>query len=178
MGVESESPPLPAAPVALVAERLRRYGMPRHHNKDDPLDELVFIVLSAQTEEYAYLKTYEALRATFPEWEGLAEADVEQIVAVIRPGGLYRKKARQLQGALAKIVRDQGRPTLAFLYDLDAAAAYSYLLSLPGVSNKTAKCILMYSLRRAVLPVDTHVWRIARRLGWAPVLPSASRRAR
>ncbi len=42
----------------------------------------------------------------------------------------------------------------------------SYLVSLPGVGPKTARCVLMYSLGRYVLPVDTHVWRVSERLGW------------
>src|SRR5438552_215728 len=86
------------APMAEVEERLRAtYGSPRHHNQADPLDELVFIILSAQTEVYSYLKTYEALRAAYPGWQGLARASEDEIAIAIRPGGLYRKKARQLK---------------------------------------------------------------------------------
>jgi endonuclease III len=48
---------------------------------------------------------------------------------------------------------------------MNDATAQSYLTSLPGVGLKTAKCILMYSLNREVLPVDTHVWRLSVRLG-------------
>jgi endonuclease III len=151
-----------------VERRLRGvYGLPRHDNKEDPSDELVFVVLSAQTEEYLYKRTYDRLSAAFPGWVGLAEAPEEQIAELIRAGGLHRKKARQLKGAFTKIVADVGRPRLDVLHDLDDDSILAYLTALPGVSNKTALCVMLYSLGREVFPVDTHVWRIARRLGWA-----------
>jgi endonuclease III len=156
------------APVREVETRLRAYGTPRLGNKVDPLDELIFIVLSAQTEEYTYVKTFTALQEKYPGWRGLTEAPLEEVEATIRAGGLYRKKAKQLQEALKKIVADVGWPTLEFLRVQDDETVYRYLISIPGVSHKTAKCIMMYSLGREVFPVDTHVWRVARRLGWCP----------
>jgi endonuclease III len=159
------------AVVAEVDRRLRMYGTPTHHNQAEPLDELVFIILSAQTEEYLYLRTYKELANAFPGWEGLAEAPTSHVEEMIRAGGLFRRKARQLKAALARVVADAGRPTLDFLREWDDQRVYQYLTSLPGVSRKTALCIMMYSLGRAVFPVDTHVWRVARRLGWTVPRP-------
>jgi len=59
-----------------------------------------------------------------------------------------------------------GEPTLKSLHKMSVKEAESFLLSLPGVGKKVARCVLMYSLGRQVFPVDTHCWRIARRLGW------------
>lgn len=157
--------------VWAVDARLRAYGTPGHHNKPDPLHELIFVILSAQTEEYTYLKTYDLLLKAYPDWEGLAEADLDAIQQLIRAGGLYRKKAIQVKAALAKIVSDAGRPSLDFLREGEDDGVYHYLVSLPGVAHKSAQCIMMYSLGRAVFPVDTHVWRISRRLGWAKPMP-------
>jgi endonuclease III len=162
--------------VTDVEKRLRIYGTPSHHNKQNPLDELVFIILSAQTEEYTYLQTYEQLSCAYPAWSGLSTADEECIAEIIRPGGLYIKKSRQLKAIFRQLLKDFGTETLDELYNLNDQEAYGYLTSLPGVSRKTALCIMMYSLARQVFPVDTHTWRIARRLGWTTNVPKPTNR--
>jgi len=157
-----------------VDARLRMYGDDRHGNLDEPLDELVFILLSAQTEEYLYRKTFQDLKDYFSEWEQLLDAPEEKIAQVIRHGGLSRKKASQLKGAFRQIHHDIGRLSLDFLRDMSDEEALQYLTSLPGIGAKSAKCILMYSLARPVFPVDTHVWRVSRRLGITPPVPKAN----
>jgi endonuclease-3 len=154
-----------------VDKRLSIYGNDRHHNRDDVLEELVFIILSAQTEYYLYRQTFEDLRRHFPTWTSLLNATEEEIASVIRRGGLARKKASQLKRALHKIKEDTGKLSLEFLRGLSDDDAKRYLVSLPGVGVKSAACIMMYSLGRQVLPVDTHVWRVSRRLGLTPPAP-------
>lgn len=139
-----------------------------HGNQEDPLDELVFIILSAQTESYLYRQTYRNLRVAYSPWERLLKASETEIATVIRYGGLARRKASQLKAAFHQIMETRGTLSLQFLEDLSDAEAFEYLKALPGVGVKSAKCVMMYSLNRAVFPVDTHVWRIARRLGIAP----------
>lgn len=154
-----------------VTRRLKAYGDSRHYNRDDALEELVFIILSAQTEAYLYRQTFEDLVSRFPTWESLLEATEEEIESVIRRGGLARKKASQLKRALEKIKADTGTLSLEFLRGLPDEEAMRYLTSLAGVGNKSAACIMMYSLARQVFPVDTHVWRVCRRLGLTPPAP-------
>jgi endonuclease III len=154
-----------------VDSRLAVYGNNRHYNRDDVLEELVFIILSAQTESYLYRQTFEDLRERFPTWESMLEAAEEEIEAAIRRGGLARKKASQLKRALEKIKADTGALSLDFLQDLSDEDALRYLTSLAGIGNKSAACIMMYSLDRQVFPVDTHVWRVCRRLGLTPPVP-------
>jgi len=154
-----------------VDNRLAFYGNSRHHNRDDVLEELVFIILSAQTESYLYRQTFEDLRNHFPTWELVLEATEEEIASAIRRGGLARKKASQLKKALEKIKVDTGALSLEFLQALPDEDAMRYLTSLAGIGNKSAACIMMYSLDRQALPVDTHVWRVCRRLGLAPPIP-------
>ena len=151
--------------------RLRIYGQDRHGNLDDPLDELIFIILSDQTEEYAYVKTYKALRESSPTWEYVRREPVDSIAAAIKHGGLQNKKARYIKGALERIKADFGELSLDSLREMSDEEAILYLDSLPGVSAKNARCILMYSMNRKVFPVDTHVWRICRRLGLTPPVP-------
>lgn len=157
-----------------VDRRLGSDGDNPHGNQHDPLDELVFIILSAQTESYLYRETFEALKAAYTPWDRLLTASENQIARIIRRGGLANKKARQLKAAFEQIVSEQGVLCLRFLADHSDEDVLDYLMSLPGIGVKSAKCIMMYSLRRAVFPVDTHVWRISRRLGFAPHVPKPS----
>ena len=145
----------------------RRYGRPtRLRNRRDPLEELVFIVLSARTKEYNYLRTYRRLRRRYRSWDALRQARVEEIAATIRIGGLALVKARQIKAILHRLEKD-GRSDLNFLEPLPNDEALSYLTSLPGVGPKTARCVLLFALGRSLFPVDTHVWRVAGRLGLA-----------
>ena len=157
-----------------VNRRLTVEGDDPHGNHKDPLDELVFIMLSAQTESYLYRQTYRDLKATYSPWERLLKASETEIATVIRCGGLARKKASQLKAALNQIKETRGALSLQFLQDLSDTEAFEYLHALPGIGVKSAKCVMMYSLNRAVFPVDTHVWRVARRLGIAPPVAKPS----
>ncbi len=141
------------------------YGNPRHHNKDDPLDELVFILLSAKTTERSYLKTYETLKSTFPNWFSILDAAPGSVARLITAGGLSRKKEAQLRALLMEIQNRTGKPRLSLVAKLRGAEAERFLSSLPGVGLKSARCVLMYSLGRAVFPVDTHCRRVLSRLG-------------
>lgn len=154
-----------------VDRRLRAYGNSRHFNKRNPLDELLFIILSAQTESYSYLETYKVLKRRFPNAKDIFSARETSIAAAIRSGGLSRKKAAQIKAATRKIRVDSGGTSLSFLRRLNDQEVEDYLVSLPGIGIKSARCIMLYSLGRAVFPVDTHVWKISRRLGLAPAVP-------
>lgn len=154
-----------------VDKRLSIYGNDTHHNRDDPLEELVFIILSAQTESYLYRQTFEDLLQRFPTWDLMLDATEDEIASVIRRGGLARKKASQLKRALSKIKEDTKKLSLEFLRELSDEEARRYLTSLPGIGIKSAACIMMYSLGRRVFPVDTHAWRVLRRLGLTPLIP-------
>lgn len=156
----------PADP-RVVATRLRgRYGRPLHHNKRDPLGELVFILLSTQTREAKYRGTFAALWTRYRSWERVLAAPSIDLVRLIRFGGLAVRKVDLLKQLLWEVKRREGRVSLRRLRQVPTTEAEAYLLSLPGVGTKTARCVLMYSLGRPVLPVDTHVWRISTRLGW------------
>lgn len=149
--------------VAAALER--RYASPRHGNKDDPVDELVYIILSQMTTHPSYDRVYQKLKEECPEWECVLEMQPSEFQALIKEAGLSRQKAPRIRAILSTLKQDFGSISLDHLEALDDRAAEEYLVSLPGVGEKTAKCILMYSLGRPVLPVDTHVWRVARRLG-------------
>jgi endonuclease III len=162
----SKSTANPQSRIPQIAARLsERYGDPRLHNKNDALDELVFIILSAKTTERSYLRTYDALHSRFPDWFDILDAPPVEVGALLASGGLATKKERQIRAVLQRL-RDLGVSDLAGrLGRLDDKAAEKFLEELPGIGRKSARCILMYSFGREVFPVDTHVARVLSRLG-------------
>lgn len=153
--------------VGQAARMLREaYADFAHYNRRNPFEELVFILCSVQTQEANYRRTFRALRMRFRTFAGLARADASEIAKPLLSGGLYRHKANRLKEICAMLVNEFGRPTLAPLRQMDDVACEEFLTSLPGVGLKVARCVMMYSLDRQVFPVDTHCWRICRRLGW------------
>ena len=137
------------------------------------IDELVATVLSQHTSDLNSGRAFAQLKAKFPDWDQVLEAPTEQVADAIRSGGIADQKARRIQQILAAIREREGRIDLSRLNDLDDQAVEDYLTSLPGVGPKTAACVLVFSMGRAAFPIDTHVHRIAVRLGWIPKGTSA-----
>lgn len=160
-------PPKPPAQVETIAAILTaRYADHNHYNRRNPLEELLFILCSVKTSEKGYRRTYKALRQDFPTFAHLAEAPQESIEAPLVPGGLYRQRSKAIRAILDEIILRFGRATLAPLRGYPDEQCERFLTGLPSVGKKVARCVMMYSLDRAVFPVDTHCWRVARRLGW------------
>lgn len=141
------------------------YGRPLISPRYPPLDELVFTVLSQNTADVNTERSFAALKARFPDWVATRDAEVDDIEAAIALGGLAHTKAPRIQGILQALSARTGEPDLGVLDELTDADAQAYLTSLPGVGPKTAACVLLFSLKRPLMPVDTHVRRVARRLG-------------
>jgi endonuclease III len=142
------------------------YGKPRLGNPDDPLDDLVYVLLSNKSAPERARQAYDRLKSDFADWEGVATAPESEIVAVLRPTGFANKRARQLQLALQRLKDDFGRYSLDDLKGWPETEVFEYLTSFNGVSDKVARCVMMYTLGFEVLPVDAHVHRVAHRLGW------------
>ena len=143
-----------------------QYGRPRYGNPKSPIDDLVYIVLSNKTGPEIAKETYQNLKHRFPDWDAMIDARLAEVRRILKPAGLSDVKSRQLRGALRRIRRDFGRCSLHRLKKLSADEAQEYLTSLQGVSEKVAKCVMMYTLNFHVLPVDAHVHRVVTRLGW------------
>lgn len=153
--------------VDIVARELRNvFHDFAHHNLEDPLDELLFIVLSTKTSEPSYLKSFRELKKAFPTKESLVGAPAEKIADFIARGGLSKTKSKAIETLVKEVVSRFSSPTLEPLRRMTDDEAESFLTSLSGVGTKTARCVMMYSLGRKVFPVDTHCWRISLRLGW------------
>lgn len=149
----------------VIAGLEQAYGRPVWHPRYDALDELIYTVLSQNTSDVNSQRAFARLRGRFPRWEDAIDADAAAIAQAIQVGGLAQVKAPRLRQILQEILADRGSLDLAFLATLPLNEAKRWLRKLPGVGPKTAACVLLFSFKRPVLPVDTHVFRVARRLG-------------
>jgi endonuclease-3 len=146
----------------------------------DGLEELVGTILSQHTSNINSDRAYERLAARFSapaapmrrsgdsravDWNAVADAPIAAIEQSIRCAGLSRIKSVVLRDILRKIRADRGEMSLEFLADWPVEKARDYLVGLKGVGPKTAACILLFSFHKPILPVDTHIHRIAIRLG-------------
>lgn len=131
----------------------------------DTLEVLIETILSQNTSHKNYTRAYANLRRRFPTWEAVLVAEVWEIADAIRVGGLAELKAKRIKKTLQRIKEETGEFSLDFLGGFDADEAKRFLMSLEGVGPKTAACVLCFSLGKPVFPVDTHIFRICRRLG-------------
>ncbi|HOW98057.1 MAG TPA: endonuclease III [Kiritimatiellia bacterium] len=151
---------------AVFRRLTRAYGPPPRLRRLRPLDALVQTILSQNTSDTNSWRAYQELTRTFRSWPAVAAAPARSIERAIRSGGLARTKAPRIRLVLRLIREREGRLSLARLKRLSDPEARVWLTSLPGVGSKTAACVLLFALGRPVMPVDTHVERVCRRLGW------------
>ena len=152
--------------IKQILDLLRReYVVPEWQPHSDPVSVLVQTILSQNTSDTNSRSAFQSLLASFDNWRELVDADVDDITHCIRGGGLGRIKAQRIKQALGEIVRRQGKLELGFLSQLTSLDAEDWLQKLPGVGPKTARCILLFSLEMPILPVDTHILRVSKRLG-------------
>ncbi|MGQ9478076.1 MAG: endonuclease III domain-containing protein [Candidatus Bipolaricaulia bacterium] len=150
-----------------VARRLEeRYGKLEWRSHGNPLDVLIKTILSQNTNDANRDRAYASLKERFPTYEALAAASEEELAETIKPGGLHHEKARRIKKLLRELAAREGSYTLAYLEPLSTEEALAELLKFEGVGKKTAGVVLLFSLGKPYFPVDTHIARIARRLGW------------
>jgi endonuclease III len=164
------------ARLRTIHRRLQRaHGPLEAPRRLDPLEELVLTVLSQNTNDVNRDRAYRAMRRRFPTWEALARARVTTLREAIRGGGLANTKAPRILAILREIRRREGSFDLSWMRGASDQEVAAYLGSLPGVGPKTVACVLAFSLGRPAIPVDTHVLRVATRLGLLPVGTTAVR---
>ncbi|MCH7698433.1 MAG: endonuclease III [Chloroflexi bacterium] len=144
------------------------YGTLPWRPAGDPIAELVLTLLSQNTSDSNSGRAFIRLLSEFPDYESLLDADVKRIEKAIQPGGLAPTKAPRMQEMLREVWNRRGSFDLTFLKDMPLDEARAWLRSLPGVGPKTAACVLLFALGMPALPVDTHVHRVAKRLGLVP----------
>ncbi|MHB1016739.1 MAG: endonuclease III [Coriobacteriia bacterium] len=135
-------------PVAAIALRY-----------DTDFQLLVAVILSAQTTDIGVNKVTPVLFERFPTPEALAGADPAEVEEIVHPTGFFRNKTKNIMGAAQRIVAE---------YDGRVPDTMEDLLTLPGVARKTANIVLYNAFGKAEgVAVDTHVFRLAHRLGYS-----------
>jgi endonuclease III len=146
----------------LVAE----YGDRKRRLDRSPISVLINTILSQNTSDKNSDRAFESLLASFGGWDEVADASIDDIADAIRIGGLSKVKARYIKRVLEQIRQRRDGFNLEFLKELPLEAARDWLRELQGVGMKTASCVLLFSLGMPAFPVDTHVFRVTKRLGF------------
>ena len=144
----------------------KEYGPFEWEPRYDPASELVYTILSQHTSDVNSGRAFENLMSEFGSLEAIAGAQVQQIENAIRTAGLFRVKAPRIKGVLNEVYDELGSFDLSFLREMPLDEAKSWLKRLNGVGPKTAAIILCFSLGMPAMPVDTHIFRVAKRLGF------------
>jgi endonuclease-3 len=152
--------------ITLLLEK--HYGIPRRTDPGNLIDILVETILSQNTSDQNRDRAYQSLKKRFPRWEDVLGAKINGVVSAIRQGGLARQKAKRIREILHWIKRQQGKLSLSFLGKMDSEAIKKTIGTLKGIGPKTLHCLLLFGLRREAFPVDTHILRIGKRLGFIP----------
>ena len=148
---------------------LERYGEPEGPWELTGIEYLVETILSQNTNDINRDKAFDNLQEKYgSDWEKVENAPHEELTDTIRVAGLGPTKAERIQEALKIIRKDQGEYSIEFLNDLSVEKAKKWLTEIPGIGPKTAAVILCFHFKKPVIPVDTHVHRIAQRLGLVP----------
>lgn len=158
---------------AIVRRLQRHFGDLLPPRATDPLDELILTVQSQHTSDLNAARAFDLLRGRYPTWDDVVRAATAEVADTIRPGGLANTKAARIQAILREIHQREGRYELSHLATRPDEDIVEYLSSLPGVGPKTVAVVMGFAFERETIPVDTHVHRVATRLGLVPKTSAA-----
>ncbi|MDA1188201.1 MAG: endonuclease III [Chloroflexi bacterium] len=142
------------------------YGPVKWTPRYDPLSELIFTILSQHTSDINSGRAFDNLLRTFGSLENVAVASVEEIEDAVRMAGLAKSKAPRIKDTLERVHRQTDSYDLSFLGEMPMEEAKAWLKSIPGVGPKTAAIVLCFSFGMPAMPVDTHIYRVSKRLGF------------
>jgi endonuclease III len=173
------------------------YGPQVWRRRLDPTSELILTILTQNSADINAEKAFVALRGAYPsggvvevhepgagwggeglppgaapDWEAVEGAPIDELIDVIRPGGLAPTKAPRLQATLRRIREERGDHSLEFLGEMAPLAARDWLTTIPGIGKKTASVLLLFCFNQPLMPVDRHVERVAKRIGLLPAKAS------
>ncbi len=151
--------------ISKVIELLNNeYGEKVWKKRYEPLDQLIQTILSQNTTDKNSHAAFSNLKRKYPTWESLLKASENDIAETIRVGGLGNIKAKRIKEALIAIKEQKQNLDLSYLKEIPQEEALSFLTKLKGVGPKTAACVLLFSFGKPVLPVDTHIYRVSKRI--------------
>lgn len=160
-------------PFLLMIKKIKRlsdllekeYGKKTWKAHGDPLSVLIGTILSQNTSDNNSHKAFSNLKSKFKNWDEVRKARVKKVADTIRSGGLADIKALRIKNILSQIYEENRSLNLYFLKRWQTNKIKSWLRRFKGVGEKTIACVLLFSLNRPAMPVDTHVLRISKRLG-------------
>ena len=157
-------------PVGYIVQNLERaYGVPVNKWAGwDVLDMLVSVILSQATSDVNSARTFDALKERFPNWDAVLRARESTVADTIRLGGLANQKAAVIKNLLKQIKERRGSLDLSFLRDSTPEEAATYLSQFRGIGPKTVACTLLFACDQEIFPLDTHIFRVLRRVGLIP----------
>lgn len=164
-------PPLPSRRLIRAVDSVlsRTYGRrDGARGVGDPLDGLILTILSQNTSDVNSDRAFARLKERYPTWKAVLGADTAGVEEAIRPGGISNIKADRIRRVLGEIGQQLGTLDLRVMDGWETERILDFLVALPGVGRKTANVVLLFYFDRPAFPVDTHISRITRRLGWVP----------
>lgn len=177
--------PTAAQCLALRDELLALHGFPKEFERyrrqtitvgelppssgESILDGLVSTILSQNTTDANSRRAFASLKSAFPAWEEVFNADTRSVENAIRCGGLAVTKAARIKSIMKDVMEKRGKICLEYLRGLSVAEVKAELSQFKGVGPKTVACVLMFHLQQEDFPVDTHVFRITKSIGWVPM---------
>ena len=129
---------------------------------------MIFTILSQNTSDLNRDRAWASLWNRFATWEAIVAAPRARVEAAIRVGGLACTKSAVIQRTLRAVRAEQGGCTLESLRSMSMEQVEDYLERFKGVGLKTIRCVQVFSLGQPAFPVDTHIFRISKRLGLVP----------
>ncbi len=154
--------------LAIHKKLIAVFGEPVWRTPLPAIDELVSTILSQNTNDVNRDRGFNSLRAKFPTWEQVRDANPQEVIEAIRPAGLANQKGPRIQQVLRSITDERGSLNLGFLANLPLEEARAWLTKFNGVGPKTAAIVLCFSLNMPAFPVDTHIYRVSGRIGLRP----------
>lgn len=146
----------------------KEYGERIWRPSGDPLKVLIGTILSQNTSDNNSHQAFRNLTNRFKNWEDIRKAPTKRIEKAIKHGGLAKIKAKRIKDILNQIHKDKNNTSLCHLKKMETQKVVDYLMKFKGVGEKTIACVLLFSLGRPVIPVDTHILRLSKRLGLIP----------
>lgn len=145
---------------------IKKYGVPQRSKiPPDPVDMLIATILSQNTNDKNSYKAFQNLKENFPDWSEAAKLTSAQIEKYIKVAGLGKQKSKAIKNFLSTLLKEEGKISLGYLSKMKDEEILEELTSFPGVGVKTASCVLLFSLRKNICPVDTHLHRTTNRIG-------------
>lgn len=156
-------------PFKYIVQNLEKtFGEPQLRRKSDPLAMLISTILSQATSDANSRRTFENLKKRFKNWEDVLAADETEIADAIRLGGLANQKAKVIKDLLRQIKETHKTLSLKFVEKMTNEEARNFLLKFRGIGPKTIACTLLFACGKEVFPLDTHIFRVLKRMGILP----------